>query len=537
MQPEEQRVPQQYERGVSNAPLSARTSKLSNTVMRELSSAIPPHNQEIEQLVLGALLLEKNAFPEVEEILQPECFYTPSNRIIYEAVLSLAHSGDPIDIQTVIERLRLQGKLKNAGGQAYIATLVSVVNSTAHLDIHARILYDKMVQRQLISFGNEIIQNAHDEEKTVVDTMQAAEERLFEITQGANKDDVQSVRELLSGSLEDIQKAAEQKEGLSGVSTGFPDVDQITSGWQKSDLVIIAARPAMGKTAFVLSMARTMAVDYGTPIAIFSLEMSKSQLMTRLIVNHTEIPNDNIKRGRLNKEQMQQLTSGLGRLETAPIFIDDNAGLTIFDLRSKARRLVSTHQIKVILIDYLQLMTAGGGLNKNANREQEVSTISRSLKQLARELGITIIALSQLNRSVEQREGKQPQLSDLRESGAIEQDADMVCFIHRPEYYGITENTDGRSLKGLAEFIIAKHRNGPTGTIYLQFQSDVIKFKPDYQGASTPSIGGNPTAGANNTYTNKTSKINTSHSSGATSNSNPTYDPLDDLPDDGTFLP
>ena len=464
-------------------PLSQRTSLIPQNVAKALSNAIPPNNLEIERLVLGALVLEKDAFSQVDEILEEDCFYDPKNKLVFKAIQMLALEEKPIDIQTVIEQLKLNGDLKKTQALTYVPTLAAIVNSTAHLEAHSRLLYDKMVQRQLISFGNEVIKNAFDEEISVLDTMQEAESRLFEITQGANKDDVQRVNELINNTINEIQKAATRTDGMSGVETGFPDIDKVTSGWQKSDLVIIAARPAMGKTALVLSMARSMAVDYNIPIAIFSLEMSKNQLMTRLVVNHTEIPNDSIKRGMLTDTQIGQLTSGLGELERAPIFIDDNAGLTIFDLRSKARRLVRSDGVRVIFIDYLQLMTASG-LSKNANREQEVSTISRSLKQLAKELDITVIALSQLNRGVEQREGKQPQLSDLRESGAIEQDADMVCFIHRPEYYGIVESKDGKDMRGMAEYIIAKHRNGPTGTIYLQFQSDIIKFRPEHQSMS-----------------------------------------------------
>lgn len=456
------------------------TKSVPKSVSKALASTVPPHNFEVEQLVLGALILERDAFPEVSEILRPECFYDTRNRYIFEAIQELALQEKPIDVQTVIEQLKLDSRLRATDGMTYVATLASMVNTTAHLEYHSRLLFDKMIQRDLISFGNNVIGNAFDESIPVTETMAEAESRLFEITQGADKDDVEHVRDLIKIAIEEINRAAEKGEGLSGTSTGFPEIDEMTSGWHPSDLVIIAARPGMGKTAFVLSMARTMAVDYKTPIAIFSLEMSKNQLINRLIVNHSEVPNDDIKRGRLTPQQMDQIIQSLPSLEESPLFLDDNAGLSVFDLRSKARRLVREEGVKVIIIDYLQLMTASG-MKSNANREQEVSTISRSLKQLAKELNITVIALSQLNRSVEARpkDGKRPQLSDLRESGAIEQDADMVCFIHRPEYYGLIVDGEGdnrRDVRGMAEFIIAKHRNGQIGSVYLRFQDHIIKF-------------------------------------------------------------
>ena len=438
---------------------------------------VPPNSVETEEIVLGALMIEKDAYPLVGELLRPACFYEPKNRLIFEAIQDLALLERPVDVQTVIEQLKKNKTLHEVGGEYYPILLSTQINSTAHLETHARILYDKALQRELISFGNEVIKNAFDESIDVVDTMQDAESKLFEITQRTDKDEVEHVKYLIGDALKQIEQASSRKEGISGLNTGFREIDDMTSGWQSPDLVIIAARPAMGKTAFVLSMARAMAMDYDIPVAIFSLEMSKTQIMTRLIVNHTEIPNDKIKRGNLDQEELRQLNEGLDPLYEAPLFIDDNAGLSIFDLRSKARRLVREHGVKMIVIDYLQLMTASG-MRANTNREQEVSMISRSLKQLAKELNIPIIALSQLNRSVENRgDGKIPQLSDLRESGAIEQDADMVCFIHRPEYYGITEDKeDGRDLRGLGQFIIAKHRNGPTGAVYLRFKQEFIKF-------------------------------------------------------------
>ena len=322
-----------------------------------------------------------------------------------------------------------------------------------------------------------MIGNAFDETIPITDTMQDAEQQFFEITLGTDSNEVVPIGDIVPKIIQKMNDLASGTADAHGVPSGFPEIDEITFGWHPSDLVIIAARPAMGKTAFVLSMARNIAVEHKTPVAIFSLEMSEDQLANRLVVNHTEIPNDDIKRGNLTPQQMATLEQRIGTLEQAPLYIDDTAGLSVFDLRSKARRLVRQNGVKVVIIDYLQLMTASG-IKSNANREQEVSTVSRSLKQLAKELNITVIALSQLNRGVENRpkEGKRPQLSDLRESGAIEQDADMVCFLHRPEYYGIMEDEEGRSMKGMAEFIIAKHRNGRVDTVLLRFIDTIIKF-------------------------------------------------------------
>jgi len=356
-----------------------------------------------------------------------------------------------------------------------------------------------MVQRNLISFGNRVIQNSFDEEIGVGDLLQDSEQELFNIAQGINSNEMKTIKELLPNTLQEIRNAAERKDGMSGVNTGFRDLDEITFGWQPTDLVILAARPAMGKTAFALSMALNMAMDYKVPVAFFSLEMGEDQLTKRLISMHTSIPNEDIKRGTLTDEQMHTLFYGLGPMEEAPIIIDDTASISIFDLRSRVRRLVRKYGVRVIFIDYLQLMTASG-LKNNANREQEVSTISRSLKQLAKELGITVIALSQLNRELEKRnkEGRRPQLSDLRESGAIEQDADMVIFIHRPEYYGILTDENNRDMRGLAQIIIAKHRNGRVGDVYLRFEGDLIRFSSaldsnindDYQSTFSSSING-----------------------------------------------
>lgn len=436
-----------------------------------------PQARELEEAVLGALMLEKDAYSMISEILKPECFYEKSHELIYAAVVDLAMSQRPVDMLTVTEQLKKRGDLDAVGGAFYIAQLTSKVASSAHIEYHARIIAQKYLARELISFTAQIQGKAFDETIDVEDLMQEAEGKLFEISQRNVKKDVTQINPVIKDAMDLLQKAANQKEGLSGLRTGFQGLDKMTSGWQNSDLVIIAARPAMGKTAFILSMAKNMSVNHNIPVAVFSLEMSNVQLVNRLIVNVCEIPGEKIKSGQLAPYEWEQLDFKIKELYDAPIYVDDTPSLSVFELRTKARRLVREHGVKIIIIDYLQLMNASGmGFG---SREQEVSTISRSLKGLAKELNIPIIALSQLNRGVENRqgnEGKRPQLADLRESGAIEQDADMVCFIHRPEYYKITEDERGNSLVGIAEIIIAKHRNGAIGDVRLRFKGEFAKF-------------------------------------------------------------
>ncbi len=463
--------------------MAERTTRSTGSRSRQKTVVVPemgrlqPQAPELEEAVLGALMLEKDAYPIISEILRPECFYEKSHELIYAAIVDLAVQQLPIDMMTVTEQLRKRGDLEQVGGPYYIAQLTSKVASAAHIEYHARIIAQKYLARELIAFSSQVQNKAFDESTDVDDLMQEAEGKLFEISQRNVKKDVTQIDPILSEAFGLLKKAAERKDGFSGLATGFTALDKITSGWQNSDLVIIAARPAMGKTAFVLSMAKNMAVNYNTPVAVFSLEMSNVQLVNRLIVNVCEIPGDKIKSGRLEQYEWEQLNYKIKELYETPIYLDDTPSLSVFELRTKARRLVREHGIKCIIIDYLQLMNASG--MNFGSREQEVSMISRSLKGLAKELNIPIIALSQLNRGVENRqgaEGKRPQLADLRESGAIEQDADMVCFIHRPEYYKITEDERGNSLVGLAEIIVAKHRNGATGDVRLRFKSEFAKF-------------------------------------------------------------
>ena len=452
-------------------------------VPMEMDGRIPPQAPDFEEAVLGAILLEKDAYARVSERLRPDTFYVKAHELVYSAMVTLAMAQRPIDMLTVTEELRRMEVLDEIGGPAFIAGLTSKVMSTSSLEAHADILYNKALSRRLIGMASTTLKGAYDDVIDVQEQIQQAEGSLFEIAQQNSSRDFVPINPLVKGAINEIQIAANRSEGISGLTTGFHDIDEMTSGWQNSDLIIIAARPAMGKTAFVVSMAKYMAVDHGIPVALFNLEMSAVQLVKRFLSNVCEINGQTIKSGRLSDEEWVRLNNRISTLESAPLFINDTPSLSVFELRTKARRLVREHQVKIIIIDYLQLMNASG--MNFGNREQEVSTISRSLKMLAKELNIPIIALSQLNRGVENRlqggdaNSKRPQLSDLRESGAIEQDADIVCFIHRPEYYKITVDPEtGMSLRGIGEFIIAKHRNGPVGEVRLTFKADYARFSP-----------------------------------------------------------
>ena len=439
---------------------------------------IQPQDKEIEDAVLGALMLERDAYAIVCDLLRPESFYDPGNQKIYAAINKLGVMQQPIDMLTVTQQLRADGALDDVGGPVRISELTSNVASAAHIEYHARIVAQKFLARRLISFCSEIEKKSFDESYDIDDLLQEAEGKLFEISQGNLKKDFTQIDPVINSAMEQIEAAGKRESGLSGLQTGFHNLDKLTSGWQNSDLIIIAARPAMGKTAFVLSMAKNMAVDYNTPVAIFSLEMSNLQLVNRLISNVCEIEGEKIKSGRLSRQEWEKLNSRVRSLFSAPLYVDDSPSLSILELRTKARRLVKEHGVKIIIIDYLQLMNATG--MKFGSREQEVSMISRSLKQLAKELNIPVIALSQLSRKVEERNdgNKRPQLSDLRESGAIEQDADIVCFIHRPEYYTrSTTDAENRDIRGMAEFIVAKHRSGSVDDIEMTFVARFARFQ------------------------------------------------------------
>jgi replicative DNA helicase len=436
---------------------------------------IPPQAIDLEEAVLGAIMVERDAVIAVLDILKAESFYKEVHQKIYRTIVDISMNEEPIDILTVTEELKKRGELDEIGGPAYITHLTGRVASAAHLEFHARIVAQKYIQRELIRVTSEIQARAYDESRDVDELLDFSEQSLFEIAEGNIKKETAKINTLIKEAIHQIEEASKREDSLSGVPSGYTKLDRMTSGWQNSDLVIIAARPSMGKTAFVLSMTRNMAVEHHRPIAFFSLEMSSIQLVNRLIVAETELPSDRIRNGRLERWEWEQLDYKIKSLVEAPIFIDDTPAISVFELRAKCRRLKNLYNVELIIIDYLQLMT--GPPETRGNREQEVSSISRTLKGIAKELNVPIIALSQLNRSVELRAGnKRPQLSDLRESGAIEQDADLVLFIHRPEKYGIDQDEDGNSWKGLAEILVAKHRNGAIGDVVLKFQDEFAKF-------------------------------------------------------------
>lgn len=457
---------------------SARKSRLTNTI--STMGKIPPQALDLEEAVLGALMLEKDALSTVIDILKPEVFYQEAHKKIFEAIQNLFQKSKPVDILTVVAEMRQSGTLELVGGAYYITNLTNRVASSANIEFHARIISQKYIQRELIRISSEIIQNAYEDTTDIFDLLDHAEKNLFDIAQNNLRRDTQKMDEIIKQSLSTLEELRTKTDGLTGVPSGFTNLDRITGGWQKSDLVIIAARPAMGKTAFVLTCARNAAVGFGKPVVVFSLEMSSVQLVNRLISGEAEIEQEKIRKGNLAEWEWQQLHSKIGGLSEAPLFIDDTPALNIFEFRAKCRRLKSQYDIQMIVVDYLQLMHGKGeGQSGGGNREQEIGSISRALKSVAKELNVPVIALSQLSRAVESRpgqNGKRPMLSDLRESGSIEQDADMVLFLYRPEYYGITEDEQGRSQIGVGEVIIAKHRNGETGIVPLRFIGKYVKF-------------------------------------------------------------
>ena len=465
-------------------PLRSNSFKKSNVINLE-KGKLPPQAVELEETVLGAMMIDKKGIDDVIDILHPEAFYKESHQAIYSAIYTLFQNSEPIDLKTVSNQLRKDSKLEFIGGDFYLIGLTQKVASSAHIEFHARIILQKFIQRKLITISSEIIEEAYDETKDVFDLLDDAESKFFEVTQGNLKKGSEDAASLVQSAIKKIEEIS-QKEGMSGVATGFTKLDALTSGWQPSDLIIIAARPGMGKTAFVISMAKNMAIQFNHAVAVFSLEMSSVQLITRMISSETGISSGKLRTGSLEPHEWEQLNVKVKNLTKAPIFIDDTPSLSIFDLRAKARRLVSQHDVKLLVIDYLQLMTAGSA--SNGNREQEISMISRNLKALAKELNIPVIALSQLSRAVETRGGsKRPLLSDLRESGAIEQDADIVSFIFRPEYYGQTEWDDDEhsSCEGQGEFIVAKHRNGGLDNIRLKFTGALAQFSDLEEGFGT----------------------------------------------------
>lgn len=441
---------------------------------------VPPQAKELEEAVLGAIMLEKSAFDAlVDTNLKPECFYVEANQIIFKAMMDMQQRGIPIDILTVVEELKRQEQLEFVGGPYYVTKLTNSVVSTANIDAHARIILQKFIQRELIRISGEIIGDAYEDSTDVFDLLDESETKMFNITNNYLKKNFEDIGNVLAKTVTRIDQLRKQEDDISGITSGFPSLDKITYGWQATDLIILAARPAVGKTAFALNLARNAALNPVKPVAVgfFSLEMSASQLVQRILSAESGINMEKISRGKLEDYEYQQLhTKGIKKLEGAPLFIDDSAALNIFEFRAKARRMVNKHQVKMIIIDYLQLMSGTG--DKGSNREQEISNISRNLKALAKELVIPIIALSQLSRAVETRkESKMPQLSDLRESGAIEQDADLVMFIYRPDYYENFTNEAGEDTRGETHIKIAKHRNGELDIVKLKALLHIQKFE------------------------------------------------------------
>jgi len=473
---------------------------------------VPPQAIDMEEAVLGAIMLEKEAIITVLDILKPESFYKDVHQRIYAAILSLNQRELPVDLYTVTEELRSRDELDNIGGPVYLTQLTSKVVSAAHVEFHAKIVAQKFIQRELIRVTSEIQGRAFDDSNDINELLDYSENELFQIAEGNIKREVSPLNIVLKEAIHEIEEASKREDALVGVPSGFTKLDRLTSGWQKSDLIIVAARPSMGKTALALTMARNMSVVHKKSVAVFSMEMSAVQLVNRLIVAETELPSNRIKNGRLKEDEWKQLETKIKTLEDASIYIDDTPAISVFELRAKCRRLSAQHKLDIAIVDYLQLMS---GPREAGSREQEVSSISRSLKSISKELNVPIIALSQLNRSVEVRGGnKRPQLSDLRESGAIEQDADMVLFIHRPEKYGFTTLDNEMPSKGIAEIILAKNRNGPVDDILLRFREERAQFVDidnlDYDAIGSQNVTDSITVSSkmNNDKTSKRDSLN-----------------------------
>ena len=433
----------------------------------------PPQALDVEEAVLGAMLIEPSCVDQAMEELNPGCFYDPRHRMIFEAMSSLVTEHAAVDIITCSSKLKEQGNLEAVGGPVALANLSENVGSAAHMEYYVKILKQKTIQRDLISASHEILKDAFDDSIKVDELIDKAQTKVYEAIQSNVRREIQNIGSIINEALSDIQQQ-QGNTGVTGVPSGFPSIDRVTMGWQKSDLVILAARPSVGKTAFALNLARNAAVDHDMPVAVFSLEMSSIQLAKRLMTSETGITADKIKGGvKLEPFEWEQMEYKLKGLSKAPLYIDDTPGIQLMEFRTKAKNLVKNKGVRMIIVDYLQLMQ--GPTELRGMREQEVAAISRTLKATAKELEIPIIALSQLSRASVQRTGGngKPQLSDLRESGSIEQDADMVIFIHRPDYIGMSENPEDREK---TQIIIAKHRNGETLDIDMTFKSDQVRF-------------------------------------------------------------
>lgn len=456
-------------------------SKVENKSKRGIESVsffpgrVPPQALDFEMAVLGALLLEKEALPKVIDILRAEVFYKDAHQQIYDGILALFRDSQPVDLLTVSQYLKQQGKLDMVGGNAYLAELTSRVASAAHIEYHARIVVQKFILRELIRISGEILIDAYDERLDVFQLLDKAEQQLFSLSETNLRRNYETMPNLTLQMIQRLEELKAKGNAITGLTSGYKSLDRMTAGWQKSDLIIIAARPAMGKTAFTLNIARNAALQANAPVALFTLEMSAIQLAQRMLFAEAEINLSKARTGDLSIQEWNQLNSRISEISKAPIFIDDTPALSIMDCRAKCRRLKAEKGIQLIIIDYLQLMR---GDNRVGNREQEIAMISRSLKELAKELDVPVIALSQLSRAVETRgSDKKPMLSDLRESGSIEQDADMVMFLYRPEYYGFQTLEDGTPTEGICQVIIGKQRHGPVGEVSLYFDKNYGKFR------------------------------------------------------------
>lgn len=503
------------EGGKSSALKSqTKTRRLAVADLSRQLGKVPPQAVEIEEAVLGALMLERDALTNVIEVLKPESFYKDAHRMIFEAIVQLFNNSEPVDIKTVTHQLRKNGNLEIVGGAYVVSELTTKVNSAANIEYHARIIAEQSIKRELIHISSEVQHDAYEDTTDVFNLLDKAQQSLFDVSESHIRKNYDKMSSLMHQAIQEIEDRKNQKDGLTGIASGFTSLDRITSGWQRSDLVIIAARPGMGKTAFVVSALRNAAIDFKTPVAIFSLEMSSVQLVHRMVSAEAELESDKLRKGNLEGYEWQQLISKTGKLSEAPIFIDDTPALSILELRAKSRRLVAQHGVSLIVIDYLQLMTGDTSKSAGGNREQEIASISRALKGIAKELNVPVIALSQLSRAVETRGGdKRPQLSDLRESGSIEQDADMVMFLYRPEYYGMTQDENGMPLNGIGEVIIAKNRHGKLENVQLKFIGKFTKFEdldsamnPDNYGNKFPTGGGSSNADFTITIPSKANK-------------------------------
>ena len=452
-----------------------RTKKTNTAVDKLIPADVkPPSAPEIEASVLGAMLIENEAVPKAIELLKTQSFYLKEHQLIFEAMVHLFDAGEPIDTVTVYEELKKREQTEVSGGAVYLSKLSQNISSAANIEYHAKIILEKEILRGLITSAHEIARSAYDGTEDAFDLLDLAESKIFEITESHLKKSYQGMDRAVRDALEYIEAIHSNTSKKFSVPTGFYELDEMLGGFQKSDLVIIAARPSMGKTALALSLARNASIDHKVPIGIFSLEMSTMQLVIRLLCAEGRLNAHLVRTGKLPHEEGVKLSKNAHKLIEAPLYVDDTPAQTVLEIRAKARRLKAEHDIGMIVIDYLQLMQ---GPSNSESREREISHISRSLKSLAKELNIPVVALSQLNRAVETRTDKRPQLSDLRESGSIEQDADVVIFLNRPEYYGIMKNENGDSNEGVAELIIGKQRNGPTGTIRLAFIKDYARFE------------------------------------------------------------